>query len=91
MIHSVLISTDHQSPALEMIKLQGYKNLEDFSHAKQYYSNYDNGASHYLIKIDVLLYKKLSGMTESKQLEHMNSIDWNKSNKTENNQDELPF
>ena len=91
MIHSVLFSTDHQSPPLEMVRLGGYKNLEDFNHAKVYYSNYDNGASHYLIKIDVLLYRKLSGMSESEQIEHINSIDWNKSNKTDNNQDELPF
>jgi len=76
MIHSVLISTDHQSPPLEMVQLGGYKNLEDFHKAKEYYSYYDNGASHYLIKIDVLLYRKLSGMTESKQIEHINSINW---------------
>lgn len=89
MIHSVLFSTDHQSPPLEMVQLGGYKNLEDFHKAKEYYSYYDNGASHYLIKIDVLLYRKLSSMSESEQIEHINSIDWNHYRNT--TPDKLPF
>tara|TARA_R110001592_G_scaffold283022_1_gene550903 strand:- start:243 stop:512 length:270 start_codon:yes stop_codon:yes gene_type:complete len=89
MIHSVLISTDNQFPPLEMVELGGFKNLEDFHKARAFYDVYDNGASHHLFKIDVLLYRKLSAMSKDEQLKHINFIDW--TDYYRETPDELPF
>tara|TARA_R100000742_G_C4277946_1_gene100263 strand:+ start:309 stop:641 length:333 start_codon:yes stop_codon:yes gene_type:complete len=78
MIHAILFSTDNQyENADERIELQDFTSQEEFINAKRFYSYYDNGASHHLLRIDEDLSNKFLALDwDSKRIELFHSIDW---------------